>query len=123
MKTGVAGFPSQVTRLYSTNPLQAIGYNPGSAEILHVWGISRGSAGCFLVRPALGAGNPTRFRKPGTLAPPAGLWPGRPHEDRTGYRPNLVGRTAWEDHRLAHLHADREPRLEKLARAASGRAR
>src|SRR5690242_859725 len=114
MKTGVAGLPADWLRrsLSWSYPSENFGYNPHSAQILHVWGIARGSSCRFSFWPARWVGRPSRLRKPGTLAPPAGLRPRRPHEDRARYGPNLVWGEAWQDHSLADLRPDREPRLE-----------
>src|SRR5208282_4161647 len=90
------------------------------AALLHLRRIPRRGPGCVSFRDACRAGGRSGICGPRTLAPPAGLWPRRAHEDRNRQGALPLGRASRQDNRLADRGDARKSRLAELERIAAG---
>src|SRR5690348_5395724 len=72
-------------------------------------GVARRGAGRLALGNARGRARGPGIRGSRTVAPPAGIRPRRPHEDRARYRAYSLRRAPGKNDRLAHRRAAGEP--------------
>src|SRR6202521_2686647 len=90
------------------------------AALLHFRRVPRRGPGCISFRLARRAGGGSGVCRPRTLAPPAGLWTRRAHEDRNRQGALSFGGASRQDDRLSDRGDARESRLAELERGAAG---
>ena len=90
------------------------------AALLHIGRVPRRGPGCLSFRAAGRTGHRPGICGSRTLAPPAGLWPRRAHEDRNRPRALLLRNPSREDHRIADCRNTGKSRLAELERVVAG---